>query len=79
MNSLISSRSQAIASLVDNIIDLTQENPVFQKEITEAGLKACIFHNSDYKDAIKRGITKLKEEGWISENEFGFRYETESS
>jgi hypothetical protein len=79
MNSLISSRSQAIAALVDNIIDLTQENPVFQKEITEAGLKACIFHNSDYKDAIKRGITKLKEEGWISENEFGFRYETESS
>ncbi len=78
MNSLISSRSQAIAALVDNIIDLTQENPVFQKEITEAGLKTCIFHNPDLRDAIKRGITKLKEEGWISESEFGFRYEPES-
>jgi hypothetical protein len=78
MNSLISTRSQSIAALVDNIIDLTQENPVFQKEITEAGLKTCIFHNPDLRDAIKRGITKLKEEGWISENEFGFRYQTES-
>ena len=79
MNSLISSRSQAIAALVDKIVDLAQENPVFQKEITEAGIKTCIFHNPDLKNAIKRGITKLTEEGWISENEFGFRNETESA
>lgn len=77
MKAFLTSRSSAIAALVDKLVDLTQENPVFQKEITEAGLKASILRTAEMRVGIKRGVTELKDEGWISENEFEFRDETE--
>lgn len=70
MNSFLEPRSQAIASLLDRLIDLTQENPVFEKEIIEAGIKANILRSTEMKVAVKKGITELKDEGWISENEY---------
>ena len=77
MKSFLTSRSEAIATLVDRLVDLTQDNPVFQKEITETGLKASILRTSELRVGLKRGINELKDEGWISENEFEFRDETE--
>jgi hypothetical protein len=50
-------------------VDLTQSNPVFEKEITEAGTKASILRTTELQAAIKQGLTELKAEGWISENE----------
>ena len=43
MQSFLQSRSEIIAALLDRLVDLIQENPVFEKEITEAGLKANIL------------------------------------
>jgi hypothetical protein len=69
MKSFLQSRSPAIATLVDRLLDLTQENPVFEKEITEAGTKASILRTTELQIGIKKGLTELKDEGWISENE----------
>jgi hypothetical protein len=69
MKSFLQSRSPAIATLMDRLVDLTQENPVFEKEITEAGTKANILRTKELQDAIKKGLTELKDEGWISEND----------
>jgi len=69
MKSFLQSRSPAIATLVDRLVDLTQENPVFEKEITEAGTKANILRTKELQVAIKKGLTELRDEGWISENE----------
>jgi len=62
-------RSQNIAALLDKIVDLTQENPIFETEITEAGIKASILGSTELLVGVKRGITELKDEGWISEND----------
>ncbi|MBT8172396.1 hypothetical protein KJN74_05955 [Candidatus Bathyarchaeota archaeon] len=74
MKCLLQCRSQTIATLLDRLVDLTQENPVFEKAITEAGTKASIL-NSPQLAAIRRGIIELKNEGWISENEVQIRNE----
>ncbi|MBA7694527.1 hypothetical protein ES703_103138 [subsurface metagenome] len=70
MKSFLQSRSQAIATLLDRLVDLTQENPVFEKEITEAGIKANILRTTELQVGVKKGLTELRDEGWISENEF---------
>ena len=69
MKSFLQSRSPAITTLIDRLVDLTQANPVFEKEITEAGTKANILRTKELQVAIKKGLTELKDEGWISENE----------
>ena len=70
MQSFLHSRSEIIAALLDRLVDLIQENPVFEKEITEAGLKANILRSTELRVAVKRGITELRDENWISENEY---------
>ena len=69
MKAFLQSRSQSLATLLDRLVDLTQENPVFEKEITEAGIEADILRTTEQKVGIKKGLTELKDEGWISENE----------
>jgi hypothetical protein len=70
MKAFLQSRSQAMATLLDRLVDLTRENPVFEKEITEAGIQANILRKTELKEGIKKGLTELKDEGWISETEF---------
>jgi hypothetical protein len=69
MKSFLQPRSQAIATLLDQLVYLTKENPVFEKEITNAGNKADILQETDSQAGIQKGITELKNENWISENE----------
>jgi hypothetical protein len=69
MKSFLQSRSPAIATLIDRLVDLTQENPVFEKEITEAGTKADILRTKEMQAAIKKGLAELNAEGWLSDNE----------
>lgn len=75
MKCLLQSRSDAIAALLDRLVDLTQENPVFEKEIIQAGLKANILHSTELWVGVKRGIRELKDEGWISDSEVQIRNE----
>jgi hypothetical protein len=72
MKSLLQSRSPSIATLIDRLVDLTQENPVFEKEITDAGTKVNILRTKELQAAVKKGLTELKDEGWISDNEFQY-------
>jgi len=72
MKYFLQSRSQAIATLLDQLVYLTKENPVFEKEITEAGNKTDILREKESLTSIQKGILELKNEGWISENEEQF-------
>jgi hypothetical protein len=69
MKSLLKCRSKAIATLLDRLVDLTQENPVFENEIMEAGVKANIIGTTELQVGIKKGLAELKDEGWVSEKE----------
>ena len=70
MKAFLQSRSEAIAALLDRLVDLIQENPVFEKEITDAGIKANILRSTELRVGIKRGMVELIDEGWMSENEY---------
>ncbi len=69
MKSFLKRRSKAITTLLDRLVDLTQENPVFEKEIMEAGIKANILRTTELQIGIKKGLAELKDEGWVSKNE----------
>ncbi|HDQ05932.1 MAG TPA: hypothetical protein ENN36_04315 [Candidatus Bathyarchaeota archaeon] len=69
MKSFLQCRSPAITTLIDRLVDLTQENPVFEKEMIEAGAKANILRTTELQIGIKKGLTELRDEGWISETE----------
>ncbi len=75
MKCLLQCRSQPIGNLLDRLVDLTLENPVFEKEITKAGTNASILNSKERLNSIRRGIVQLKEDGWISENEVEIREE----
>lgn len=71
MKSFLQPRSQVIAALLDQLVDLTYENPVFEKEITEAGIEGSILR-TELREALKRGLTELRDENWISKDEFQY-------
>jgi hypothetical protein len=74
MKSFFQSRSQSIEALLDRLVDLTQENPVFEKEIIEAEIKANILRTLELKMRVKKGLTELKDDKWISDSEYQYLY-----
>jgi hypothetical protein len=70
MKSFLQPRSNVIANLLDQLVDLTHENPVFEKEITEAGIEVSIIRTAELKTHIRRGLTELRSQDWLSKNEF---------
>jgi hypothetical protein len=69
MKSFLQPRSKAITSLLNQLVPLIQESPVFEKEINDAGIKASILRTTASRIGIKRGLKELREEKWISESE----------
>ncbi len=69
MKSFLQPRSKAITALLNQLVILTEENPVFEKEISDAGIKASILRTAELRIGVKRGLKELRDEKWISENE----------
>jgi len=69
MKSFLQPRSKAISALLNQLVTLTQENPVFEKEISDAGIKASILQTTELRTSVKTGLKELRDEKWISESE----------
>ncbi len=69
MKTFLQSRSKAITTLLNQLVILTAENPVFEKEVSAAGIKVNILRTIESRIGIKRGLKELKDEKWISESE----------
>jgi len=69
MKSFLQPRSKAITTFLNQLVTLIQENPVFEKEISDAGIQASILRTKESRELIKKGLEELKEEKWISESE----------
>ena len=69
MKSFLQPRSKAMTSLLNQLVALVQENPVFEKDLSDAGVQASILRTTESRIGIKRGLKELKEEKWISESE----------
>ena len=81
--SLLEPRSKIITTLLNGLLPLIEQNPVFEKEVVDAGIKANTLRTRDLRRKIRKGLEELEEEGWISESEFQmfseFLGETETS
>lgn len=70
IKSLLKNRSKAITNFLNQIVPLIAKNPVFENEISNAGIRANILRNKKSRESIKKGLEELKSEEWISESEF---------
>ncbi len=69
MKSFLQNRSKPLRIFLNQLVTLLNEDPVFEKETNDAGVRANIFGTKESRECIKKGLRELKEEGWISESE----------
>jgi hypothetical protein len=72
MKSFLQARSQVIAAFLDQLVDLTNENPVFEKEIIEAGMEASILRIKELRGGVMKGLRELRDGNWISKDEYQY-------
>ncbi len=70
IKSLLQQRSKSITSLLNQLLAVVEHNPVFGKEISDAGVKANILRTKESCKRVNIGLEGLKSEGWVSESEF---------
>jgi hypothetical protein len=70
LTQLFQPRSLKIVSILNRFIELLNENVAFRHEITDAADKANLLRSSENIALIQQGLIGLKEEGWISKEEF---------
>ncbi len=66
---LLVQRSAAITSLINKVPTVVEQNAVFEREINEAGAKVNTMQNENLLESVRVGLERLKEEGWLSEEE----------
>jgi len=69
IKSLLQQRSKSITNLLNQLTTLISQNPVFEKEIDDAGIRANILRTKESCGRIEKGLGELRNEGWISESE----------
>jgi len=70
LKQLLSNRFYAMSSLMDELYDLIEKNHMFKMEIDEIGEKFNLLKNDSSNNRIKKGLSDLKKEGWISQKEY---------
>jgi len=70
IKSLFQQRSKAVANILNQLVTVVERDPVFKRDLHEAGVEANILQRKESLDMVGRGLEELKREEWISENEF---------
>jgi hypothetical protein len=70
ISQLFQPRSKKIISILNKFAVLLEENIAFGREINEACLKANMLEAENLRQSIEAGLNKLKENGWLSEQEY---------
>lgn len=68
--SLLQFRSESITNLINQTVMLLEKNPVFEKQIYDAGIESNILRTKELKKTLEKGLEELKNEEWISVSEF---------
>ncbi|HLE75687.1 MAG TPA: hypothetical protein VI864_06555 [Candidatus Bathyarchaeia archaeon] len=69
ISQLFQPRSKKVVSLLHKFAILLEEDVAFGSEINEACRKANLLDAENLKQSIAAGLNKLKEDGWLSEQE----------
>ncbi len=70
MKCFLQPRSEAITVFLNQLATVIQRNPMFEKEVTEAGIQHSVLRTKKLRIGVKRGLKKLKEEKWITRKEY---------
>jgi hypothetical protein len=70
VKALLAPRFATIATLVDTIQVLIQQNALFENEVKEKGARNHMLNMGAVCEKIKRGLLDLKNEGWFSDKEY---------
>jgi hypothetical protein len=69
MKAFLQPRSKAITAFLDQLVPLLQQNPMLEKEVTEAGIQESLLRIKELRLGVKRGLEELENEQWISRDE----------
>ena len=67
--SLFQPRSKAVANVLNQVITLTERDPVFEKELYDSGVQTNILKPTESRERILKGLNDLRNEEWVSINE----------
>jgi chromosome segregation ATPase len=69
LGSLFQPRSKALSNVLNQVVTLADRDPVFEKDLYDAGMQASILKSADSRERILKGLSALRNEEWISVNE----------
>jgi hypothetical protein len=69
MRAFLQPRSKAITTFLNQLIPLLQQNPMLEKDVTEAGIQESLLRIKELRLGLKRGLDELANEQWISQDE----------
>lgn len=68
--SLLQFRSKSMSDLINQAVMLLEKNPVFEKEIYDAGIESNVLRTKEMRKSLEKGLEELRDEEWVSESEF---------
>jgi len=69
MKAFLQPRSKAITLFLNQLLTLIQKDPMFEKEVTDAGIHDSVLRMKKLRIGVKRGLKELRDENWISKDE----------
>jgi len=69
LGSLFQPRSKALSNVLNQVTALADRDPVFEKDLYDAGVKVSILKSAESRERILKGLGALRNEEWISINE----------
>lgn len=69
VRSLFQPYSSSLANVLNQVVTLIEQNPVFEKEVHDISQNANILQSPETRERIKRGLADLRNENWLSPNE----------
>ena len=69
LGSLFQPRSKALSNVLNQLVTLADRDPVFEKDLYDAGVRASILKSAESRERILKGLGALRNEEWISINE----------
>jgi hypothetical protein len=71
IKSFLAPRFKELSSMAENIQTQSRENSIFAAEIKQLGAVNNILLMAWIRDEIDKGLTDLKNQGWLNEKEYG--------
>ena len=69
LGSLFQPRSKTLSNVLNQVTALADRDPVFEKDLYEAGTQASMLKSAESRERILKGLGALRNEEWVSVNE----------